>query len=324
MLLPVVLLLGGCHLVLLDPAGHVARQQSDIMLSTTALIALIIVPVMIAIAVVAWRYRASNKKADYQADWDHSSRLELLVWAAPLAIIIAIGSISWIGTHQLDPYRPLDRVNKNQPVTADTNTLEVEVVSLPWKWLFFYPQYGVATVNELAAPVDRPIHFDLTSAAMMDSFFVPDLAGMIYTMPGMQTQLNAVINKPGVYKGMSANYSGKGFTDMRFKFHGLSEADFEAWVAKVRAGGDPLDRAAYDQLREPSRADPVHYYTGYQSDLYTRILNRCVDPGQVCMNKQMAEDAARRGKTMHMDTSSNDSSTESMHPVTAQDAATQH
>lgn len=300
LLLPTASLLGGCHMVLLDPSGHVARQQSDIMLSTTALIALIIVPVMIAIAIVAWRYRASNKKADYQADWDHSARLELLVWAAPLMIIIAVGSISWIGTHQLDPYRPLDHVNKDQPVTADTQALEVEVVSLPWKWLFFYPQYGVATVNELAAPVDVPIHFDLTSSAMMDSFFVPDLAGMIYTMPGMQTQLHAVINKPGVYKGMSANYSGHGFTDMRFKFHGLSQEDFDAWVARVRAAGGNLDRAAYHKLDEPSRGEPVRYYASYQGDLYTRILNRCVDPGQMCMNKQMADDAARRGQAMGM------------------------
>ncbi len=308
-------------MVLLDPAGHVARQQSDIMLSTTALIALIIVPVMIAIAIVAWRYRASNKRANYQADWDHSSRLELMVWAAPLMIIIAVGSISWIGTHQLDPYRPLDHVDADRPVTADTRALQVEVVSLPWKWLFFYPQYGVATVNELAAPVDVPIHFDLTSSAMMDSFFVPDLAGMIYTMPGMQTQLNAVINKPGVYKGMSANYSGHGFTDMRFKFHGLSQADFEAWVEKVRAGSGTLDRATYEKLAEPGRAAPIQYFSGFPDDLYTRILNRCVDPQKTCMNQQMADDAARRGQSMHMHMPTDAASASSAHSDAVHDTA---
>ncbi|MGH8191114.1 MAG: ubiquinol oxidase subunit II [Rhodanobacteraceae bacterium] len=293
-----LLLLGGCHLVLLDPSGNVARQQSDIMITTTIIIAIIVVPVLIAIAVVAWRYRASNQHAHYDAEWDHSPQLELLVWAGPLLIIIAVGAISWIGTHQTDPYRSLTEVAKGQPVAAGVTPLEVEVVSLRWKWLFLYPQYGIATVNQLAAPVDRPIRFKLTSDAMMDSFFVPALAGQIYTMPGMQTVLHGVIDKPGEYRGFSANYSGKGFTDMRFKFYGMSQADFDGWVAKVRAAGGDLDRAAYDQLREPSRAAPVHYYAHFASDLYTRILNLCVDPGEECKSQMMAADA-RNGEATH-------------------------
>ncbi|MDE2087344.1 MAG: ubiquinol oxidase subunit II, partial [Xanthomonadaceae bacterium] len=220
LLLPLALL-SGCHLALLDPAGDVARQQSDMMIVTTAIISLIVVPVLVAVGVIAWRYRASNKQAHYDAHWDHSPSLELLVWAAPLLIIIAVGAITWIGTHQLDPYRPLTRVAPGQPVAADVKPLEVDVVSLRWKWLFFYPQYGIATVNQLAAPVNRPIDFKLTGDAMMDAFSVPELAGMIYTMPGMQTVLHAVINKPGHYQGFSANYSGAGFTDMRFTFDGL-------------------------------------------------------------------------------------------------------
>ena len=287
LLLPLALL-GGCNLVLLNPAGDVARQQSDIMIITTIIIALIIVPVMIAIGVVAWRYRASNHKANYDAKWDHSPQLELLVWAAPLLIIIAVGAMSWIGTHMTDPYRPLDRIAPGKQVHAAIEPLEVEVVSMRWKWLFFYPQYGIAMVNELAAPVDRPIHFKLTSSDMMDAFFVPDLAGMIYTMPGMQTKLHAVINAPGKYKGMSANYSGAGFTDMRFWFYGMDTQDFDAWVAKVHAGGGQLDRQAYDQLHQPSRADPVRYYSGFAPDLYTRILERCVDPGETCISEHMA------------------------------------
>lgn len=290
LLLPLALL-GGCHLVLLNPAGDVARQQSDMMIITTIIIALIIVPVLIAIGVIAWRYRASNKQANYDAKWDHSPQLELLVWAAPLLIIIAVGAMSWIGTHMTDPYRPLDRIAPNTKVDAATQPLEVDVVSMRWKWLFFYPQYGIATVNELAAPVDRPIHFKLTSSDMMDAFFVPDLAGMIYTMPGMQTRLHAVINAPGKYKGMSANYSGAGFTDMRFWFYGMDSRNFDQWVAKVRANGGELDRTAYDQLHQPSRANPVHYYSGFTPGLYSRILNRCVDPGETCIDVQMARDA---------------------------------
>lgn len=298
LLLVPLLLLGGCNLVLLDPSGDVARQQSDIMITITIIIALIIVPVMIAIAIVAWRYRASNRKAHYDAKWDHSPQLELMVWAGPLLIIIAVGAISWIGTHQTDPYRALDRIAPGKPVPAHVKPLQVEVVSLRWKWLFMYPQYGIATVNELAAPVDRPIRFKLTSDAMMDSFFVPALAGQIYTMPGMQTILHGVINKPGTYRGFSANYSGQGFTDMRFEFHGMSPGDFDAWVAKVRAAGGDLDRASYDKLRQPSRAAPVQYFAHVQSDLYHRILNLCVDPGEECKGRMMAADT-QAGRATH-------------------------
>lgn len=297
LLLSPLALLGGCHLVLLDPSGDVARQQSDMMIVTTVIIALIVVPVLVAIGVIAWRYRASNKKATYDAEWDHSPQLELVVWAAPLLIIIAVGAISWIGTHQLDPYRPLDRVAPGRPVAEGTKPLEVDVVSLRWKWLFFYPQYGIATVNQLAAPVDVPIRFKLTADTMMDSFFVPALAGQIYTMPGMQTILHAVINKPGQYKGFSANYSGAGFTDMRFRFDGMKQQDFDDWVARARAEGTDLDRKAYDQLRQPERNAPVHYYARFEPDLYTRILNRCVDPGQMCESQMMSADA-RAGDAM--------------------------
>ena len=195
LLLIPLLVLGGCNLVLLDPSGDVARQQSDIMITTTIIIALIIVPVLIAIAVVAWRYRASNKHASYDPDWDHSPQLELWVWAGPLLIIIAVGAVSWIGTHQTDPYRALDRIAPGKPVPADVKPLEVDVVSLRWKWLFLYPQYGIATVNELAAPVDRPIRFKLTGDTMMDFFFNDTATTEIYTMPGMQTVLHGVINK---------------------------------------------------------------------------------------------------------------------------------
>lgn len=292
LLLP-LLLLGGCNLVLLNPPGDVARQQSDIMIVTTIITLLIIVPVMIAIGVIAWRYRASNKQAKFDATWDHSPQLELLVWAGPLLIIIAVGAISWIGTHMVDPYRPLERIAPGKPVPADVKPLEVDVVSLQWKWLFLYPEYGIATVNELAAPVDRPIHFKLTSDTMMDSFFVPALAGQVYTMPGMQTQLHAVINKAGEYKGFSANFSGSGFTDMRFMFHALDAQAFDQWIAKAKAAGGDLNLASYDQLRQPSRAVPVQTYAAFDADLYRRILELCVEPGQACMHGMPAAAAMK-------------------------------
>ncbi|MEW9571405.1 ubiquinol oxidase subunit II [Rhodanobacter sp. Si-c] len=320
-------LLGGCHLALLDPSGDVARQQSDVMIVTTVIIALIIVPVLVAIGVIAWRYRASNEKAHYDAEWDHSPQLELVVWAAPLLIIIAVGAISWIGTHQLDPYRPLDRVAQGQPVAAGTKPLEVDVVSLRWKWLFLYPQYGIATVNQLAAPVNVPIRFKFTSDAMMDAFSVPELAGMVYTMPGMQTMLHAVINKPGQYPGFSANYSGAGFTDMRFTFEGMSQQDFDDWVAKAHAAGGTLDLQAYELLRQPERDAPVRSYASFEPDLYTRILNRCAGPGQECkgqmpmMSASATADDAMQGMQGHPAHAGADSPMDAGKPVPAQAAA---
>ncbi|WP_294645378.1 ubiquinol oxidase subunit II [uncultured Aureimonas sp.] len=285
--LPLLLILGGCNLVVMNPSGFIANQQANLILISTGLMLLIIVPVITATLWFAWRYRASNPDAKYDGDWHHSTRLEVLIWTAPLMIIIALGAVTWISTHLLDPYRPLDRIDAVRPVTAETPPITVEVVALDWKWMFFYPEYGIATVNELAAPVDRPINFKITSSAIMNTFYVPALAGMIYAMPGMETKLHAVINKPGVYEGMSANYSGAGFSNMHFKFHGLAQGDFDAWVEKVRSEGQPLDRARYLEVEKPSEAEPVHYYSSVEDGLYKAVLNMCTAPGKMCMDEMM-------------------------------------
>jgi cytochrome o ubiquinol oxidase subunit 2 len=273
---------------LLSPSGDVALQQRNLIYIATGLMLLIIVPVIIFTCVFAWRYRASHKRDDYQPDWDHSTRLELLIWAAPLLIIIALGAVTWISTHTLDPYRPLDRISAGRPVHPDTQPLVVEVVALDWKWLFFYPEQGIATVNELAAPIDRPIQFRITSSSVMNSFFIPALAGQIYAMPGMETKLHAVANKPGDFEGFSANFSGTGFSQMRFVFKSVSDEGFAKWVAKVKAaGGGELTRPVYEKLELPSAAEPVHYYPSIDAGLYEAILNRCVKPGTVCMKDMM-------------------------------------
>ncbi|MFT4265770.1 MAG: ubiquinol oxidase subunit II [Xenophilus sp.] len=288
-------LLAGCNLVVLHPAGDVAAQQGKMVVIATVLMLLIIVPVICLTLLFAWRYRQGSKHAetDYAPDWDHSTKLELVIWAAPLMIIIALGALTWIGTHKLDPYRPLDRIAAGRPVPEHVKPLVVEVVSLDWKWLFVLPEQGIATVNELAAPVDRPIRFKLTSSSTMNAFYVPDLAGMIYTMPGMQTELNAVINKPGEYRGLSAHYSGAGFSGMHFKFLGLSDQDFEQWVARAKAAGRPLTLAAYRELAQPSERHPVERFASVEPGLYERVLNLCVEDGQRCMHEQMAADARR-------------------------------
>jgi len=284
-------LLAGCKFEVLSPAGDVASQQRDILLLSTGLMLLIIIPVMALTAFFAWKYRQSNKAADYDPDWDHSTQLELVIWSVPLLIIICIGAITWASTHLLDPYRPLDRIAAGRPVTNEMKPLRVDVVALDWKWLFIYPEQGIAVVNELAAPVNRPISFRITASSVMNSFYIPALAGQIYAMPGMQTQLKAVINKPGNYRGFSANYSGAGFSGMRFVFHGASDADFEKWVADAKAKGGSLDRANYLQLERPSENEPVRYYANVDPALFKAILNMCVEPGKMCMSEMSAIDA---------------------------------
>jgi cytochrome o ubiquinol oxidase subunit 2 len=286
-----MLALAGCDLLVLNPPGDIAAQQGRLVIDSTLLMLLIIVPVIVLTFLFAWRYRASNREATYKPDWDHSTQLELIIWAAPLMIIIALGAITWITTHTLDPYRPLDRIDAARPIPEGTKPLVIEVVALDWKWLFFYPEQNIATVNEIAAPVDRPIHFKITASGVMNSFYIPALAGQIYAMPGMETQLHAVMNKPGEYEGFSANYSGEGFSHMRFRFHGVSDTDFERWVQKVKTDGKNLSRADYLQLERPSEREPVRLYANVAPDLYKAILNRCVDTNAMCMDKMMMIDA---------------------------------
>jgi len=283
----------GCNTVLLHPAGAVAKQQGHLIVVATLLMLIVIVPVMALTVAFAWRYRKSNTRATYAPDWDHSTQLELVIWAVPLLIIIALGAVTWITTHTLDPYRAL-RPGGRQADTGRAagatvapapaaKPITVEVVALDWKWLFIYPEQGIAVVNDLAAPVDAPINFRITASTVMNSFFIPSLAGQIYAMPGMETQLHAVINRPGDFDGFSANYSGAGFSDMKFKFHGLSNADFERWVQAAKAGGQTLDHNSYAQLERPSEHDPVRRYARVAPDLYDAIVARTVGSGSVAM-----------------------------------------
>ncbi|WP_353235549.1 ubiquinol oxidase subunit II [Diaphorobacter ruginosibacter] len=286
-------LLSGCSkAVVLNPAGDIAAQQGQLVITATLLMLIIIIPVIILTLLFAWKYRQSNTEARYEPEWHHSTGLELVIWTVPLLIIIALGALTWISTHKLDPYRPLDRISETKALDPNVKPLEIQVVSLDWKWLFFYPEQGIATVNEVAAPVDRPILFKLTSSNTMNAFYVPDLAGMIYTMPGMQTELNAVINREGEFKGMSSHYSGAGFAGMTFKFKGLTNEDFAKWIALAKSEGKPLDNATYLNLAKPSERNPVERFSAVSEGLYDKVLNRCVEEGKICMHHMMAIDAA--------------------------------
>ncbi|QWK81473.1 MULTISPECIES: ubiquinol oxidase subunit II [Brucella/Ochrobactrum group] len=279
--------LAGCNMVVMSPSGDIAAQQRDLIVISTILMLIIIVPVIFLTFFFAWRYRESNRSAHYDPEWHHSTALEVVIWTAPLLIIIALGAITWVNTHKLDPYRSLDRIDSGRAVAAGTKPLTIEVVALDWKWLFFYPDYGIATVNELAAPVDMPIEFKITASSVMNSFYIPALAGMIYAMPGMQTRLNAVINRPGEYEGISSNFSGEGFSHMRFVFHGVDAEGFESWINRVKQHGTPLNRDTYLKLEKPSSREPVRYFGAVENGLFEAVLNMCVRPGQMCMSEMM-------------------------------------
>ncbi|WP_263854057.1 ubiquinol oxidase subunit II [Sphingomonas parva] len=297
--MPLLLLATACDRVVFDPAGDVARQQRDIIYISTGLMLLIIVPVMVLIVVFAWRYRR-GKGGTYDPNFDHSTALELVIWSVPLLIIIVLGALTWSSTHLLDPFRPLNQVATDQEAKAQVEApLRVQVVSMDWKWLFIYPEQGIATVNELVLPVGRQVRFDITSTNMMNTFYAPTMAGMIYAMPGMQSTLHAVLDRPVESQGYSGNYSGHGFSHMRFKLRGVDDAQFGQWVAAARGSGKALDLATYMELVKPSERVPVMHFAAVGPDLFRRILERCVEPGKPCMSEIMAHDRQAGGGHPH-------------------------
>ena len=270
MLVASAVLLSGCDAVLLDPKGPIGAAERDIILLATGLMLIVVVPVIVMAVAFAWKYRASNTAATYAPNWSHSNKIEAVVWSIPIVIILILGTVTWISTHTLDPRRP---------IASDQKPLEVQVVSLDWKWLFIYPEYGVASVGELALPVGRPVHFTLTSSGVMNAFFIPQLGTQVYTMPGMQSQLNLRADHAGSYLGISANYSGRGFADMHFDAKAMDPAALNAWIARAKAA-KPLDTAAYRGLAKPGTAGVVRY-GAVEAGLYDKILNQCA-LGGIC------------------------------------------
>jgi cytochrome o ubiquinol oxidase subunit II len=246
-----LLFLSGCERAVLYPAGAVAAGDKQVLLNAVTVMLGIVVPVILATLAFAWWFRASNRRAKYRPEWDYSGRIELLVWSVPALAVIFIAGIGWVGSHRLDPWREIE---------AKQPPLDVEVVSLDWKWLFIYPREGIASVNHLVVPVGRPLRLRLTSATVMNSFFVPRLGSQIYTMAGMTTRLNLIADQPGRYRGLSANYSGKGFPGMTFPADAVPAAQFDGWVAAAKKAGPLLDSAGYHQLtRESTNVAPFTY-----------------------------------------------------------------
>ena len=263
------LCLASCSGGALDPHGPIADAERTILFNALAIMLALVVPTLIGMLGVAWWFRASNTKAKYRPNFTFSGRLEILIWSVPTLIILFLGGLIWYGSHKLDPYRPLDSAEK---------PIEVQVVALDWKWLFLYPQDGVASVNELVVPAGIPIHFSITSASVMNTFWVPQLAGMIYAMNGMVTQLHAAADRPGTFEGRSGNFSGDHFSDMHFTVRAVPSADFDQWIAGAKQRGEPLDRAAYTALEKPGVPDHPFTYRNVDPALFPAIASQEIPP----------------------------------------------
>jgi cytochrome o ubiquinol oxidase subunit II len=256
-------LLGGCSWTVLDPKGQIGVDERSILIMATWLMLIVVVPVIVMTFVFAWKYRASNTRARYSPDWDRSTPVAAMMVLVPCVIVLCLGVITWRTTHELDPYRP---------IASDVEPIEIEVVALDWKWLFIYPDQQIATVNEVAFPNNVPVNFRITSASVMNSFFIPQLGGQIYAMAGMQTRLSLIANQPGIYDGISANYSGGGFSDMKFKAIAMEDQEFVDWIAKAKKSTKQLGSDAYRVLAKPSERNPVEYFSYVDGQLYLGVL----------------------------------------------------
>jgi cytochrome o ubiquinol oxidase subunit 2 len=246
----------------LDPQGPIAYAERMILLNSTTIMLVVVVPVIALTLAFAWWYRASNTRASYQPNWANSGRIELVVWSVPAMVVLLLAGVAWTGSHDLDPARRLH---------SDLKPVRIEVVSLDWKWLFIYPDSGVATLNQIVVPTGVPIEFLLTSATVMNAFWVPQLGTQIYTMPGMTTHLNLLADRAGDYPGLSSNFSGDGFSDMRFVVHAVPAAAFSSWLASTRAQGEMLDAGAYSQLARTGSDVSIKAYGSVEPDLFERI-----------------------------------------------------
>jgi cytochrome o ubiquinol oxidase subunit II len=255
----------------LDPQGPVGAAERLILLNSLGIMLVIAIPTILATLGVAWWFRASNTKAHYRPDWEYSGRIELVVWAIPAMVVLLLGGIAWVGSHDLDPPKPL---------ASKVKAVQVQVVSLDWKWLFIYPEQGIASVNKLVVPAGTPISFKLTSATVMNSFFVPQLGTQIYTMTGMATQLNLQADKPGTYPGLSAQFSGDGFSHMRFNVEAVPQAQFDAFVNGAKGQGDALDAAGYAALAKESQNVSPYTYRSVMPGLFDSIVKEQAPPAE--------------------------------------------
>src|ERR1700722_101601 len=256
------MVLTSCDEGVLDPHGPVGKAERVILYDATAIMLAVIVPVIVLTLAFAWWFRARNSQAHYRPDWEYSGRIEMIIWSIPALIILFLGGIAWTGSHDLDPPAPL----------ADSAApLDIEVISLDWRWLFIYPHEGIASLNRLVVPAGVPLRFRLTSTTVMNSFFVPQLGSQIYTMPNMVTRLNLEADEPGTFEGLSAQFSGDGFSDMRFDLVSTEPEAFKSWVDTTKAQGGVLDAGTFKELERPAKADGAQTYAQVSEGLFDSI-----------------------------------------------------
>jgi cytochrome o ubiquinol oxidase subunit II len=264
------LVLTACQAAVLDPQGGIGAAEKMLLIDSLAIMLAIVLPTIAATFAFAWWYRASNTRAKYLPEFVYSGQLELILWAIPILVIVLLGGVIWIGAHELDPAKPL---------ASKTPPLDVQVVSLDWKWLFIYPEQRVASVNQLVLPVGVPIHFQLTSSSVMNAFFIPQLGTMIYAMNGMTTQLNLQADAPGNFLGLSTHFSGDGFPGMHFEVHAVASDQFTAWIETTRNSGPTLDAASYATLARQSLNVVPFTYRETAPALFQQIATQVLPPG---------------------------------------------
>lgn len=252
-------------MIVIFPKGMIGIKQRDLLILSTLLMLIVVIPVFALIYYVVHRYHEDGDKKNYRPNWGHSAVAELVWWGVPFIIIVILGTINWITCYTLDQYRPIQSSKK---------PIEIQVVALQWKWLFIYPKEGFATVNYIQFPVDVPVHFTITADAPMNSFWIPELGGQIFAMPGMRTELNLIANEAGTYKGLSANLSGSGFAGMRFNAEAVSEDAYRRWVSKMRGKPELLDRKEFLRLAKPSKNNPVAVYSFKDKTLFKWIVTK--------------------------------------------------
>ncbi len=274
LLIVVVLVMGMLYLTSLDiavlnPKGWVGQKEKDLLIISTLLMLIVVIPVFVLTGFIVWKYRASNKKSDYRPDWNHSTIAEIIWWGVPCIIIVILSVLNWMACYELDPFRPL---------ASDKKPLTIQVVALDWKWLFIYPDQNIATVNFIQVPVDTPIHFIITADAPMNSFWIPQLGGQIFAMPAMRTELHLIANEKGDYRGVSANLSGSGFSGMVFITRAGTEEEFDDWVTKVQNSREILDLSTYPLLAAKSQNNPVTLYRLGYPGLFDWIVMKDMMP----------------------------------------------
>lgn len=274
---PFLLLIGCKDLILMHPKGDIGLEERNLILIVFSLMLIIVIPVIIMTIVFSIKYRSSNiNNTQYDPNWDHSKTIEFIIWAIPIVIIFILSILTWISTHKLDPKKPI--------ISEKFNPIVINVIALDWKWLFIYPKNNIAVINELMFPINVPIQFNITSNAIMNSFFIPQLGSQIYAMAGMCTQLFLIAKEPGKYQGISSNFSGPGFSGMKFTVISTkNEEEFNQWIHKIEMSKNHIQNmSAYEELAKPSKFHPVMYFSNVQPHLFYKVINKFMSQNKHC------------------------------------------